>query len=171
MYVEAFMKRAIELSQEALTRPGTEPFGAVVVKDGAIVGEGLNHSRAHFDPTSHGEVEAIRDACRRLECVDLSGCDLYTSCEPCAMCVATMEIAGIAKLYYAASMQQSRQAFASLTKEQRHPIDPERLRSEAGAPVHARLTPSEQHMDAEAVHILATWAHLKPAPDRGKRSA
>ena len=161
MYVETFMRRAIELSKEALTRPGTEPFGAVVVKGGAIVGEGLNHSRAHFDPTSHGEVEAIRDACRRLECVDLSACDLYTSCEPCAMCVATMEIAGIAKLYYAASMQQSRLAFAGLATEQRRPIDTERVRSEAGAPVSARLMPSEQHMDREAVGILETWAHAR----------
>ncbi|MET0333728.1 MAG: deaminase, partial [Rhizobacter sp.] len=67
MYDPRFMSRAIALSQEALTTPGTEPFGAVVVKDGAIVGEGFNHSLVHFDPTSHGEVEALRDACRKLK--------------------------------------------------------------------------------------------------------
>ncbi len=131
MYQEHFMKRAVELSRQALEQPGTEPFGCVVVKDGAIVGEGLNHSLAHFDPTSHGEVEAIRDACRRLQCVDLTGCDLYTSCEPCAMCVATMEVAGISRLYYAASMKQAGRAFADLTRTERHPIDTDALRRSA----------------------------------------
>ncbi|MCR5884172.1 nucleoside deaminase [Rhizobacter sp. J219] len=76
MYHAAFMQRAIALSQEALTHPGTEPFGAVVVKDGRIVGEGWNHSLVNFDPTSHGEVEALRDACWKLQTVDLTGCEL-----------------------------------------------------------------------------------------------
>ena len=88
MYREEFMKRAIALSAQALQTPGTEPFAALVVKDGAVVGEGFNHSVAHFDPTSHGEIEAIRDACRKLQTVDLGGCELYTSCEPCALCAA-----------------------------------------------------------------------------------
>ena len=65
-YRDEFMQRALALSAQALDTPGTEPFGAVVVKDGRIVGEGFNHSVAHWDPTSHGETEAIRDACRRL---------------------------------------------------------------------------------------------------------
>ncbi|MFK8252491.1 nucleoside deaminase [Ancylobacter terrae] len=163
MYEPTFMERAIALSREALTRPGTEPFGAVVVRDGAIVGEGLNQSLAHFDPTSHGEVEAIRDACRRLECVDLSGCDLYTSCEPCAMCVATMEIAGISRLYYAASMDQAGTAFAGLTRAERHPIDTEALRLVAGSPLAARAMPAEQAMDTEAVVILTAWAQARRA--------
>src|SRR6188508_2387851 len=64
MYDEKFMRRAIELSAQSVDQPGTRPYGAVVVKDGKIVGEGLNHSPGTFDPTSHGEVEAIRDACR-----------------------------------------------------------------------------------------------------------
>jgi guanine deaminase len=112
MYQEIFMKKAIELSAEALSKPGTEPFGAVIVKSGVIVGQGLNHSVAHFDPTSHGEVEAIRDACRRLQCVDLSECEIYTSCEPCALCVAAMGIAGIKHMYCAASLSQAGRAFA-----------------------------------------------------------
>jgi guanine deaminase len=111
MYQEQFMQRALALSAQALAEPGTEPFGAVVVKDGAIVGEGFNHSVAHSDPTSHGEVEAIRDACRKLGTVSLAGCQLYTSCEPCAMCAAAMHIAGIGQLYYAASLAQSGEAF------------------------------------------------------------
>jgi guanine deaminase len=158
MYEERFMRRAIALSAEALGKPGTEPFGAVVVKDGAIVGEGLNHSLAHFDPTSHGEVEAVRDACRNLRTVDLSGCELYTSCEPCAMCVTTMTIAGISKLYYAASMDQAGTALAGLSKAERHPIDPDMLRAEAVAPVDQRVMPAEQSLDAPAVAILVEWA-------------
>ena len=158
IYQEAFMRRAIELSRRALSEPGTEPFGAVVVKDGQIVGEGLNHALAHFDPTSHGEVEAIRDACRTLSCVDLSGSVLYSSCEPCAMCVATMVIAGIGKLFYAASMSQAGIAFAKLTRAERHPVDVVRVQADAGAPVHARSITAEQALDQEASAILQAWA-------------
>jgi len=163
MYQQEFMQRALALSAQALTQPGTEPFGAVVVKDGAIVGEGFNHSVAHSDPTSHGEVEAIRDACRRLGTVDLSGCELYTSCEPCAMCAAAMHIAGIARLYYAASLAQSGQAFEGVTVEARHPIDVEALRAEAGAQLDERRLPAEQKLDGEAVRILAEWAATRRA--------
>lgn len=158
MYEERFMSQAIALSERALVEPGTEPFGAVIVRDGRIVGEGLNHARAHFDPTSHGEVEAIRDACARLRCLDLSDCEIYTSCEPCALCVATMGIVGIARMYYAASMDQAGTAFAGLTKAMRHPVDPDGLRAAAGAPVERRTMPAEQHRDAEAAAILTAWA-------------
>ena len=163
MYEERFMRRALELSREALTRPGTEPFGSVIVRDGVIVGEGLNHSLANFDPTSHGEVEAIRDACRRMECVDLTGCELYTSCEPCALCVATMNIVGIGKLYYAASMGQAGRAFETLTRSERHPIDPELLVAECAAPVEQRRMPAETHLDEEAVFVLEEWVRMKKA--------
>ncbi len=116
MYNEKFMDRALALSARALTEPGAEPFGAVVVRDGVAVGEGFNHSVANWDPTSHGEIEAIRDACRRLGTVDLSGCDLYTSCEPCALCVAAMKICGVGELYYGASLVQSSKAFANVSR-------------------------------------------------------
>ena len=158
MYQQQFMQRALALSAQALQEPGTEPFGAVVVKDGVIVGEGFNHSVAHSDPTSHGEVEAIRDACRKLGTVNLSGCELYTSCEPCAMCVAAMHIAGIAKLYYAASLAQSGEAFKGVTVAARHPIDVDALRAEAGATLARRSLPAEQKLDSEAVQILSDWA-------------
>jgi len=85
MYDEKFMRRAIELAATALNIPGARPYGAVVVKDGRIVGEGLNEAAKKFDPTSHGEVEAVRDACRNLKTTDLTGCELYTSCEPCSV--------------------------------------------------------------------------------------
>lgn len=158
MYQETFMRQALALSARALDTPGTEPFGAVVVLDGVVVGEGWNHSLAHFDPTSHGEVEAIRDACRRLRRVELAGCDLYTSCEPCALCAAAMHIVGIRRLYYAASLEQSGRAFEGLPVSIRHPIDVDELRAEAGAPLAERRLPSEQHLAGEAVEILAAWA-------------
>ena len=161
MYEERFMRRAIEISKRAFSEPGTEPFGAVVVKDGEIIGEGLNHSLAHFDPTSHGETEAIRDAARRLRRVDLSGSELYTSCEPCALCVAAMNIAGISRLYYAAPMDRAGSAFEGLTPAMRHPIDVDILRSEAGATIDARAMPASSHLSDEAVDVLVSWAAMK----------
>lgn len=97
---EDFMRRAIAISREQMNANGDAPFAAVIVKDGEIVGEGCNQTLTDFDPTAHGEVVAIRDACRRLGTWDLSGCTLYTSCEPCEMCVAAMFWARIDKLYY-----------------------------------------------------------------------
>lgn len=158
MYEERFMRRALDLSAQALTKPGTEPFGSVIVKDGQIVGEGLNHSLAHLDPTSHGETEAIRDACRNLKTVDLRGCELYTTAEPCALCVATMVISGIGKFYYAASMAQCDPIFGPLPMDERFPIDCDHLRAECGAAVDDRHLKAEQKMDAEAVDILKAWA-------------
>ncbi|HPG21246.1 MAG TPA: nucleoside deaminase [Amaricoccus sp.] len=158
MYDDKFMLRAIEISARALEEPGTEPFGAVVVRDGRIVGEGINRSLQNFDPTSHGETEAIRDACRNLQSVDLRGCDLYTSCEPCALCVAAMEIAGIARLYYAANLAQSNAALEQLPQEQRFPIDCDHVRRESGRSLEERSMPSEQAHAAEAIRILTDWA-------------
>jgi guanine deaminase len=163
MFEERFMRRAIELSAQALTTPGTEPFGAVIVRDGAIVGEGFNHSAVHHDPTSHGEVEAIRDACRRLQTVDLGGCDMYTSCEPCALCVAATSIAGIRRTFYAASLAQSGEAFEGVSTANRHPIDVEVLRREAGSPLEGRSMPYQQAMDTQAVNILREWAAPRKA--------
>ncbi len=152
MYDEKFMRRAIELSAQALDMPGTRPYGAVVVKDGTIVGEGLNQSEKNFDPTSHGEVEAIRDACRRLGTTDLVGLDLYTSCEPCPLCVSAMMIAGIGQLYYAASLVQS----ARVIGRGRVPaIDV--LRRESALPADGRRMPSEQKLDGEAAAVLEAW--------------
>lgn len=165
MNSDDFMRRAIEISKSALDTPGTEPFGAVVVRDGKIVGEGINRSRLNHDPTSHGETEAIRDACRNLGTVDLSGCDLYTSCEPCALCVAAMEIAGISRLYYAAGADQAKAAISHLPESTRFPIDSERMRSECGKPVNERLMPSHQTLGEEAAAILTAWAN-KVHPQR-----
>ncbi len=158
MYEDRFMRRAIEISARALDTPGTEPFGAVVVREGRIVGEGINRSRLDYDPTSHGETEAIRDACRKLETVDLRGCDLYTSCEPCALCVAAMEIAGISQLYYAAGLAEANAAISDLPDSARHSIDSRHLRTQCGRPVEERSMPSQQSLSADATAVLVAWA-------------
>nr|WP_282572162.1 nucleoside deaminase [Roseomonas acroporae] len=149
------MRRAIALSARALDHPGSEPFGAVVVRDGAIVGEGFNRAAAHHDPTAHGEIEAIRDACRRLRCTDLAGCELYTSCEPCALCAAAMAIAGIGTFHYAASLDQSERALAALPAGLRPAITPAAIRAAAATPGRDRAS---QMLDAEAVAVLERWA-------------
>jgi tRNA(Arg) A34 adenosine deaminase TadA len=160
MYKEDFMRRALEISAKALETPGTEPFGAVIVKDGKIIGEGINRSVMNHDPTSHGETEAIRDACRNLRTVDLRGCALYSSCEPCALCVAAMNIAGITALYYAASMDQAGAALGDLPVSARFPVDVDRLTHECGHAVGDRVMPAEQHLSSEATAILNSWTSL-----------
>ena len=158
MYQDKFMRQAIQISTQALDTPGTEPFAAVVVKDGQIVGEGLNRSLMNLDPTSHGETEAIRDACRTLGTVDLRGCELYTSCEPCALCVAAMQIAGIARLYYAADLATANSALCDLPDSARFPIDSGRVQEECGRSIGERTMPSEQALSVEAARVIAAWA-------------
>ena len=167
MYQEKFLRRAIELSAEAMNCEGTEPFGAVVVRDGAIVGEGVNRSLANFDPTSHGETEAIRDACRNLGTVDLSGCELYTSCEPCALCVAAMEIARISHLYYAADLDLANDCLHDLPDSARFGIDPAHLRAECGTPVERRSMPSHQALREDAAEVLTAWVQKLKGPAPG----
>ncbi|MEM8743401.1 MAG: nucleoside deaminase [Pseudomonadota bacterium] len=144
---EDFMRRAIEIARESLDEEGALPYGAVIVKDGEIIGEGLNRSHGKSDPTSHGEVEAIRDACKRLGTPTLYGCDLYTSCEPCSMCVAIMYIAGIERLYYASTIAESAEFFSQLVeKDQKwsRRISAVELRREVGLPMHERSMPAQR---------------------------
>jgi tRNA(Arg) A34 adenosine deaminase TadA len=154
MYDEKFMRRAIELSAQALDMPGVRPYGAVVVKDGRIVGEGLNEAARKFDPTSHGEVEAVRDACRNLKTTDLTGCELYTSCEPCSVCVSAMIMAGIGRMYYGASLEQSGAVVP------RPPLPPPTtlVREQVGRPVGERsMLPAETKLSGEAIAVLEAW--------------
>lgn len=95
-----YMKVADELARDNLKTNAGGPFGAVVVKDGKIVGRGSNHVLADNDPTAHGEVMAIRDACKNLDTYDLTGCEIYTSCYPCPMCLSAIIWANIKKVYY-----------------------------------------------------------------------
>lgn len=95
------MKAAIQLADEGMTRGDGGPFGAVVVKDGIIVGRGWNCVTSLNDPTAHAEVMAIRDACKNLMTFQLIDCDIYTSCEPCPMCLGAIYWARPRNIYFA----------------------------------------------------------------------
>lgn len=95
-----FMMRAIELSRKNMQNGAGGPFGAVIVKNGKIIGEGWNQVTSINDPTAHAEVMAIRDACAKEKNFDLSGAEIYTSCEPCPMCLSAVYWARIDKIYY-----------------------------------------------------------------------
>ncbi len=97
---EDFMREAIALACAGVDQHLGGPFGAVVVREGEIVGRGQNRVTSTNDPTAHAEVQAIRDACRRLETFQLSDCDLYTSCEPCPMCLSAIYWARLKAVYY-----------------------------------------------------------------------
>ena len=97
---DPYMQQAIQEALEGISHGEGGPFGSVIVKDGEIVGRGHNRVLAEKDPTCHGEVSAIRDACRRLGTYDLSGCEVYTTGEPCPMCLAACLWANISKVYY-----------------------------------------------------------------------
>ncbi|HIY35255.1 MAG TPA: nucleoside deaminase [Candidatus Paraprevotella stercorigallinarum] len=94
-----FMRKAIALSIENV-KNGGGPFGAVIVKDNEIIATGVNRVTANHDPTAHAEVSAIRAACEKLNTFDLSGCEIYTSCEPCPMCLGAIYWAHLDKIYY-----------------------------------------------------------------------
>ena len=100
---EQFLKRAIELAREHSAGGINGPFGAVIVKDGEVVGEGWNRVVETNDPTAHAEVTAIRDACGNLKNFSLEGCTLYSSCQPCPMCMSALYWARIGRLVYAAT--------------------------------------------------------------------
>ncbi|MEJ5266288.1 MAG: nucleoside deaminase [Bacteroidales bacterium] len=95
-----FMKLAIDLSIKNIEKGGG-PFGAVIVKDGEIIAASANSVTIDNDPTAHAEVNAIREACKKLKTFDLSGCEIYSSCEPCPMCLGAIYWARIDKLYFA----------------------------------------------------------------------
>lgn len=156
------LRRAIALAAEAARRPGCEPFGAVVAQDGVVLGEGFNRSGERHDPTSHGETEAIRDACAKLGTTDLGGATLFSSCEPCALCVAAIALSGIGRVVYAASLADSAAALAGVPPERRRPRDAATLRRETAAPIGQGRVPARQALTAEAVFVLREWAATPP---------
>lgn len=99
MTKEYFMREAIRLSEENV-KNGGGPFGAVIVKDGDIIATGVNNVTRHCDPTSHAEVNAIRNAASKLGTFNLEGCEIYTSCEPCPMCLGAIYWAHLDRMYY-----------------------------------------------------------------------
>lgn len=137
-----FMERAIELAEESV-RNGGGPFGCVVVRDGRIVAEGTNRVTATNDPTAHAEVVAIREACRVLDRFQLDGCELYTSCEPCPMCMGAIYWARPTRVYFAATAEDAARAGfddSFIFDELRRPLPDRRIefvplmREEAQAP-------------------------------------
>jgi len=98
---KVFMQRAINLAQEGIDSNSGGPFGAVIVKDGEIISEGFNRVTSTNDPTAHAEIVAIKEACKKLESFQLDNCILYTSCEPCPMCLGAIYWARPKKVFYA----------------------------------------------------------------------
>jgi guanine deaminase len=104
---ENFMQMAIELSEQNIKHAQGGPFGAVIVKDGMVVARSANKVVMQNDPTAHAEISAIRMACQELGTYDLEGCEIYTSCEPCPMCLGAIYWAHIGKVYYANTKQDA----------------------------------------------------------------
>lgn len=105
-----FMRRAVELAAYALDHGLGGPFGAVVVKEGMIIGEGFNQVTSINDPTAHAEVMAIREACKNMAAFQLTGCDLYSSCEPCPMCLGAIYWARPDRLFYGSTRHDAADA-------------------------------------------------------------
>lgn len=104
---EAFMRRAIELAQDGIDKNQGGPFGCVVVKDGQIIGEGCNRVTSTNDPSAHAEIVAMREACRNLDSFQLDGCSIYTSCEPCPMCLGAIYWARPTAVFYAGTKEDA----------------------------------------------------------------
>jgi tRNA(Arg) A34 adenosine deaminase TadA len=102
-----FMSRAIEIAREGMERGHGGPFGCVIVRDGKIIGEGNNRVTSTCDPTAHAEVVAIREACKTLNSFQLDGCSIYTSCEPCPMCLGAIYWARPARIFYACTREDA----------------------------------------------------------------
>lgn len=127
---EDFMQQAIDLAVENVKKDGG-PFGAIIVKDGQVVATGVNRVTSRLDPTAHAEINAIRSACAMLGTFDLTGCDIYTSCEPCPMCLGAIYWAHIDRIFYGCSQKDAARAGfddsfiyneLSLKPEERHKL-------------------------------------------------
>lgn len=105
--MDQYMKIALDEAYEGIENGDGGPFGAVIVKDGKVIGKGHNRVVKNADPTCHGEMEAIRDACRRLKTFDLSGSTIYTTGEPCPMCLGAIMWANIEKIYYGCDVKDT----------------------------------------------------------------
>lgn len=142
-----FLRRAIALATENVVSGKGGPFGAVVVRDGRIVGEGANRVTATNDPTAHAEVNAIRAAAEALGTFTLSGCELYTSCEPCPMCLAAAYWARVDAICYGACAQDAARAG----------FDDAFLYQELRKDAAARKVPATHLLNDEALASFAAW--------------
>lgn len=141
------MREAIKLSAESV-RSGGGPFGAVIVRDGEIIARGENRVTVCNDPTAHAEVSAIREAAARLGTYDLSGCELYSSCEPCPMCLGAIYWARLDKLYYAGTRADAANVgFDDAHIYEELPLEPSQ-----------RELPTETLLREEAQRVFEAWA-------------
>ena len=141
-----FMLRAIELSIKSANGTGG-PFGCVVVKDNMIVAEGSNKVTFSNDPTAHAEIVAIRDACKKLNTFNLSGCDIYTSCEPCPMCLSAIYWSHINNIYYANTREDAKKIN----------FDDSMIYSEFSKKIEDRKIPIKQMLREEALKAFDIW--------------
>ncbi len=140
------MERAIELSIRNISRGGG-PFGAVIVKDGVIIAEGFNQVTSNNDPTAHAEVTAIRNAATILNSFDLSNCTIYTSCEPCPMCLGAIYWAKIKDMYFGNTRQDAENIGFSDNF----------IYKEINKSINERALPTEQLMNKEALKAFSLW--------------
>ena len=141
-----FMKRAIELSIESVSSGGG-PFGSVIVKNDKVIAEGSNKVTLNNDPTAHGEIVAIRKACKNLNNFNLSGCELYSTCEPCPMCLSAIYWSHIEKVYYANTRDDA----------QKIDFDDSLIYSELLKNVKKRKISMVQMMRDEALKAFELW--------------
>ena len=144
---KAWMQMAIDLSLEGMNNNEGGPFGAIVVKDGKVIGKGNNRVTSSSDPTAHAEIVAIREACNFLNSFQLEGCVIYTSCEPCPMCLGAIYWARPEKVFYANSKQDA----AAIG------FDDEFIYRELELPLHLRRLPFEQTSREEALKVFKAW--------------
>jgi guanine deaminase len=146
---EKFMLRAIELARNGMENGAGGPFGCVVVKNGEIVGEGSNLVTSTNDPTAHAEITAIRNACQNLNSFQLEGCEIYTSCEPCPMCLGAIYWARPATLFYGATHEDAANVG----------FDDQFIYEELDKPITDRKIESINFLREESVKVFENWAN------------
>ena len=142
-----FLREAIRLSLEKMEGNEGGPFGAVIVRDQQIIGRGWNRVTSTNDPTAHAEVVAIRDACSDLKTFSLAGCEIYSSCEPCPLCLAAIYWSRLDRIYYAATCDDAATAG----------FDDRSFYRELALPLARRSIPMEQSLREEAYVVLHEW--------------
>ena len=147
---ESFMRRAISLASQNVREGLGGPFGSVVVKDDEIIGEGTNRVATSCDPTAHAEMLAIRAASAKLKNFDLSGCELYTSCEPCPMCLSAIYWAKIERMFYGNTIVEADAIGFS----------DEFLYKEITLPVHERKLDATRLLESEALESFRLWEQM-----------
>jgi guanine deaminase len=145
---ERFMRRAIELGRKGAEAGDGGPFGTVIVKDGEIIGEGWNRVVATNDPTAHGEIVAIRNACKWVNAFSLKGCELYTSGEPCPMCLSAIYWARVERVFYGFRIQDVAEVG----------FDDRFIYEQLAKPFDRRKIPGAQVLGAEALRVLKAYA-------------